>query len=196
LWVGSLAGASLVVAGAFAGIAALSSTGGESQRSAASGASSGDLAHDSVLPGSTSGDSKAAGVAPNAAPNTAAGGDALNPRSSSAAAPPSGASDASALSVQAQAEQLLKKAGQSQPQAAGSTGGKSQLSPFACAPTGWQGTVPLGMTVITYQGQSAELLVYPEPGDTTQAVVYVVALTGCTAAAPGDVLYSTEVPRR
>ncbi|NUP53257.1 MAG: zf-HC2 domain-containing protein [Catenulispora sp.] len=194
LWAGSLAGASLVVAGAFAGIAALSSTGADSQKSSASGASSGDLARNPALSDSAPSDSKAAGVAPNAA-GTAAGGGALNPHSSAAAAP-SGASAASALSIQNQAEQLLKKTGQSQPQAAGSTGGATEPAPFLCAPAGWQGYTPLGMTAITYQGQSAELLVYPKPGDATRATVYVVSLTGCTATAPGTVLYSTEVPRR
>ena len=51
------------------------------------------------------------------------------------------------------------------------------------------------MTSVTYQGQPAELLVYPKPGDATTATVYVVATDGCTTAAPGRVLFTTEIPR-
>jgi anti-sigma factor RsiW len=180
--IGGLAGATLVIAGAFAGITALNA-GGESQKNSTTSAS-GFSSRASDQLDSASGD-KAAGVAPNAAPSTAADGGAVRPQSGT-----------SALSVEAQAEQLLEKAGRTQPQVAGSTGNaKPGMAPFACSPAGFQNSVPLGMTAITYQGQSAELLVYPKPGDPTTASVYVVALTGCTAPAAGEVLYTTEVHR-
>ncbi|GAA1958858.1 hypothetical protein [Catenulispora subtropica] len=181
LWFGGLAGATLVIGGVFAGVTALNSGGAKSSSVSVAGGAA------------DSGRS----TSPHAASSPAAGAQAPN-----AVAPPSDAESGSpqgsaTLTVEQQAAQLLKKAGQSQPQAAGSTGDtKALASRFACPPAGFADTSPLGMASITYQGQPAELLVYPKPGDATTASVYVVATTGCAAPGPGEVLYTTEVPRR
>ncbi|OLE23365.1 MAG: hypothetical protein AUG49_16195 [Catenulispora sp. 13_1_20CM_3_70_7] len=179
--IGGLAGASLVIAGAFAGISALSSGGGTSASvSSGKGASSYSSAQ---------GDSQA-GRAP------AAGSDA-----GSAMAPNALASPDSATGIRARAEQLLKTStqktsAQSGPQSDAGSTEKAEAGGIACPPDGFQNTSPLGVTSITYQGQPAELLVYAKPGDDATAAVYVVATTGCTTQSPGHVLYSTEVPRR
>lgn len=197
LVLGSLAGATLVIAGAFAGITALNSSSSQSSNSA-SGSTADKVAGKSSegeLFSSNSPDGSRVGAAPNAAPNSVPGASSSGP---AAAAPSAAGSGQLGLnSIQAQAEQLLAKAGQTQPQAAGSTGGnKTEPGAAVCAPSGFQNIVPLAMTPITYQGRAAELLVYPKLGDATAAEVYVVAAGGCSGTASGDVLYSTVVPRR
>lgn len=173
---GSLAGASLVIAGAVAGITALNSS-ADSKSSVSTAAGNDTSSRDSLHGDSTN--SKAAGAAP----------DVTGPSSVPALAPDS------PQSVESQAEQLLRKSGQTPQAANGSGESKAQSERFQCPPDGLQNVAPLGMTAITYQGQPAELLAYPKPGDPLTAAVYVVATTGCTASAPGHVLYSTEVPR-
>ena len=195
LLLGSLAGASLVVAGAFAGIAALNGSSenkgaatSTAQR-AAGGSSEGNLFSDTSPNGSR------VGAAPNAAPSRAPG-DASSSHGSAVGPDAAGSGNLAVPNVDAQAEQLLAKAGQSQPQAAGSTGGaRTELGPSVCAPAGFQDIVPLAMAPITFQGRAAELLVYPKPADAAYAEVYVVAAGGCAGAASGDVLYSSVIPR-
>ena len=179
LVLGGLAGATLVIAGAFAGITALNS--GEDHKGSLTSALSNSFTSEE----SKHADSKAGGAqAPNAvAPSAPV--EVRAPNSSEA------------LSVKQQAEQLLAKSGQSQPQAEGSTGvPKGLASRFACPPAGLADISPLGMASITYQGQSAELLVYPKTGDAATATVYVVATADCTETGPGRVLFTTEVSRR
>jgi hypothetical protein len=189
---GSLAGATLVIAGVFGGIAALhhSSESKSSQTSTASGKSS----EGGLFSSGSSNDSQV-GAAPNAAPNSEPGG-ASNTREPDRAPSPAGSGNLALTSIEAQAEQLLAKAGQTQPHAAGSTrSGAPDLGSSVCAPAGFRDITPLAEASITYQGRPAELLVYPKLGDPTRADVYVVAAGGCAGAASGDVLYSTVVPR-
>lgn len=170
--IGGLAGATLVIAGAFAGISALTS--GDSP------------AGTSAKSASAQGDSQAGGTA----------GSAMAPDSLSSTAPRMPALADSAATIRTRAEQLLKTSTSTGSQSAAGSTGKAEGARIACPPDGFQNTAPLGMTSITYQGQPAELLVYPKPGDDATAAVYVVATTGCTTQSPGQVLYSTEVPRR
>lgn len=178
--IGSLAGATLVIAGAFAGISALSSGDGATMSTSAKDASSDSAAR---------GDGQA-GRAP-------AAGSAMAPNGLGPSLPVPLLPTESAASIRTLAEQLLKTSTQSGPQsAAGSADEKAEGTRIACPPEGFQNTAPLGMTSITYLGQPAELIVYAKPGDDATAAVYVVATSGCTTQSPGDVLYTTEVPRR
>ncbi|MFL6116244.1 MAG: anti-sigma factor family protein [Catenulispora sp.] len=181
--ISSLAGATLVIAGAFAGISALTS-GGSSSGTSDKGASS-----------------YAADRGNSPAGRVPAAGSAIGPNRLDSSEPAPLAPNDSAASIRAQAEQLLKTSAlgnpaQSGPQSAAGSPEKAQGERITCPPDGFQNTSPLGMASITYQGRPAELLVYAKPGDDATAAVYVVAAAGCTAQGPGTVLYSTEVPRR
>lgn len=183
IMVGSLAGASLVIAGVFAGVTALNS--GDGGHGATSTAAGDRYVSKNENP---PGDSKAGGAqAPNA----------VAPSSEAAGQVPSAALG---LTVEQQAEQLLRQSGRTQSLAGSAAGAggdsKAESSRFACPPAGFADVSPLATAPTTYQGQPAELLVYAKPGDAATAAVYVIATKGCTPGSAGQVLYTTEVPRR
>lgn len=172
LALGSLAGATLVVAG---GIGVLTAVNSGSTSKSNSSAASGSAASPQR------GDDKTAGQVP--------GGESPH-----VGAPPDTAStgprDFTGLSIEQQARNLL---GQHMTTPANGTAqtAKPSCSPAAVAP----GMKPLATGQTQYQGKQALLLVYAEPGSTTVDDVYVVDLNSCTPDNPGQVLYQTTITR-
>ncbi|GAA2027673.1 hypothetical protein GCM10009839_28230 [Catenulispora yoronensis] len=198
---GSLAGASLVVAGAFAGIAALNAGGSGSSTAKSSTVTSLADGADSANRAPAGQSPAAGGAAPNAvAPRPSTPSSASAPGLAPGGTPPGGEIDAppsvaTGPDIDQQAQQLLGRIRQNQAVGSGSSGMKTDTASFQCPPPGFGGTTPLGMASITYAGQAAELLVYPKPGDPAHAAVYVVATASCTAPGPGTVLYTSEISR-
>jgi hypothetical protein len=176
LALGSLAGASLVIAGGVGAFVALDTGGGQ-----------GSFASSNAAPArgseNQSGNHAESKVSGDAVPGAGAG--------AAGTAPPSGPSKQAPMAgqtVQQQALALLEHPDSASP-------GTSQLAEFKCPPKDAQNLgAPLAGTVTTYNGQSAELLVYAKPGSTTADVVYVVSLgPSCVQGQYGSVLYSTDI---
>lgn len=163
---GSLAGATLVVAGGIGLITAVSNNVSESKSSSSSGAAAG------ARPSSPDGDhapggesSQAGGVAPNK-------------------------SGFGEMSISQQAQALLSQ------HAVTPANGTAQAVKPDCTPSAVPaGTKLLTSTQTQYQGRQAWLLLYPQAGSTTAVDVYVVYVDACTPGIPGQYVDHVVITR-
>lgn len=174
LALGSLAGATLVVAGGIGVFTAMNGGGGSAKSNSASNA-----APNAVTPNSQTGDSG----------SRVAGGPQESPALGAPDTTSAGGSFGN-LSIEKQAAGLLGQHAESP------ASGTAQAGKVQCTPD----TVPTGQKPITsaqtvYQGRQAWLFLYAEPGSPKIVDVYVVDRDSCGSDNLGHVAYQTTITR-
>ena len=172
---GSLAGATLVIAGGIGAFAALNTSddgaNGSSNSAIAGGAAS-------PVPGAENSRDDTKSPAMGSPEVVTPHASASSPRQ-----------NFNSMNIPGQAEALLGQ------HASTAANGTAQTAPDCLVGTVVAGTKPLASAPIEYEGKQAVLLVYPESGNTTTADVYVIASGSCTSGNSAQILQQTKVPR-